>query len=48
MKKFTRRIAVVAAAAITSVGVVSLPTAAEADTGWPLRVNPKYSQTTGR
>ncbi|WP_157537104.1 hypothetical protein [Nocardioides sp. Root190] len=48
MKKFTRRVAFAAAAVITSVGVVSLPTAADADTGWPLRVNPKYSQTTGR
>lgn len=38
MKNLTRRAAFVAAALITSFGVVSMPTAAEADTGWPSRV----------
>jgi hypothetical protein len=45
MKKFTRRVAFVAAAAITSIGIVAIPTAAEADTGWPLRVTVKSSMS---
>lgn len=45
MKNLTRRAAFVAAALITSLGVVSLPSAAEADTGWPSRVVVKTSAT---
>ena len=40
MKKITRRVAFAAAALIASLGVVALPTAAEADTGWGWRVVP--------
>ena len=41
MKKIARRAAFAAAALITSLGIIAMPTAAEADTGWPLRVIPK-------
>jgi hypothetical protein len=46
MKKAARRLAFATVALIASLGVVSLPTAAEADTGWPLRVVVRHS--TGR
>ncbi|GAA4818350.1 hypothetical protein ACFQ0K_09780 [Nocardioides caeni] len=38
MKKLARRTAFGLAALITAAGVVSLPTAAEADTGWGWRI----------
>lgn len=38
MKKAARRFALATVALIASIGVVSLPSAAEADTGWPSRV----------
>ncbi|MFD1250358.1 hypothetical protein ACFQ3F_21370 [Nocardioides ginsengisoli] len=38
MKKLARRTAFVIAAAVVSVGVVSVPTSAHADTGWGWRV----------
>ncbi len=37
MKKAARRLAIASFALIASVGVVTLPTAAEADSAWPLR-----------
>ncbi|HWJ66930.1 MAG TPA: hypothetical protein VNT31_09655 [Nocardioides sp.] len=40
MKKIARRTAFAAAALIASLGIVALPTAAEADTGWGWRVAP--------
>ncbi|HVK29285.1 ABC-type sugar transport system substrate-binding protein [Nocardioides aromaticivorans] len=38
MKKAARRFALATVALIASLGVVSLPSAADADTGWPSRV----------
>lgn len=38
MKKAARRFALASVALIATLGVVSLPSAAEADTGWPFRV----------
>lgn len=38
MKKAARRFALATVALIASVSVISLPSAAEADTGWPSRV----------
>lgn len=38
MKKAARRFALATVALIASVGIVSLPSAAEADTGWPSKV----------
>ncbi|WP_157514986.1 hypothetical protein [Nocardioides sp. J54] len=42
MKKAARRFALATVALIASVGVVSLPSAADADTGWPSRVVVKH------
>ncbi|HWJ10352.1 MAG TPA: hypothetical protein VNS46_13315 [Nocardioides sp.] len=38
MKKAARRFALATVALIASIGVVSLPSAADADTGWPSKV----------
>ncbi|WP_408897201.1 hypothetical protein ACJ5H2_20050 [Nocardioides sp. R1-1] len=38
MKKLARKSAFALAAVITTAGIVALPTAAEADTGWSWRV----------
>ncbi|MBM7517920.1 hypothetical protein [Nocardioides nitrophenolicus] len=40
MKKLARKTAFGLAALITAAGIVSLPAAAEADTGWGWRVFP--------
>ena len=42
MKKAARRFALATVALIASVGIVALPSAAEADTGWPSRVVRHY------
>ena len=38
MKRIARKAAVVTATAVMAIGIVTLPTAAEADTGWGWRV----------
>lgn len=38
MKKIARKAAITFAVLVAAVGVVSMPTAAEADTGWGWRV----------
>ncbi|WP_157538525.1 MULTISPECIES: hypothetical protein [unclassified Nocardioides] len=43
MKKAARRIAFATVALIASLGVVSLPSAAEADTGWPFRIMVRHA-----
>lgn len=42
MKKAARRFALATVALIASMGVVSLPSAADADTGWPSKVSVRH------